>query len=310
MTTFKTVRFTMAQLAAMPQQTVTVTIGGSSTTESGPLLSAVLTAAGLQFISTCKNDELRYWVEAEAEDTAATTTSGELDTGFGNNPAILSVSENGSSLSSPRLVFPADVTDARDLSDVDTVTVGRAAPQLADTATPDCTASPFTPPVTAPTPGSVVINGDVSMPVTLTWAQLQALPQVTQTDTFKAGANSTTVTETGPTMFDVLSAAEPEFRFCKPNDDLRFYVQATSSEDGYAATAAWAELQPLRNGKQMLLSLSENGSSLQSVGPRTTAPGDPKGGRYVSGTAVLTVVRAPDGPPGPPGCGGPGPHGD
>jgi hypothetical protein len=302
-TNFAPARFSRAQLAAMPQQNLLVTIGGASTSESGPALSAVLTAAGLSPISSCKNDELRYWIAVDGKgQSPVTTTSGELDPGFGNNPAILSITENGSSLERPRLVFPSDATDARDIPDIDTVTVGRAAPQLSDTATPSCTAPPFTAPVIAPEPGSVVIDGDVAIPTTLTWDQLERLPQITQTDTFQAGRNPTTVTEAGPTLFDVLSAVEPEFRSCNAGDDLRFYVEVTSSEDGYASTFSWAEIQPLRNGKQMLLSLSENGSSLQGSGPRSTAPGDPKGGRYVSGVGVITVVRAPGGPPGPPGC--------
>ena len=151
--------------------------------------------------------------------------------------------------------------------------------------------------MTAPTPGSITVNGAVAHPVTLTFAQLQALPQVTQTDTFLAGPNPTTVTEVGPTLFDVLAAAEPEFQFCNPNDNARFYVEVTSSEDGYASTLSWAEIDPFLNGKQALLSLTENGTSQASVGPRLTLPGDVKGGRYVSGGAVVTVFRVPDAAP-------------
>ena len=137
---------------------------------------------------------------------------------------------------------------------------------------------------------------------------------MTQTDSFLAGSSSTTVTETGPTLFDVLAAAEPKFQFCSDNDNARFYVEVTSPEDGYASTYSWAEIDPFLNGKQLLLSLSENGSSQASVGPRLTAPGDVKGGRYVSGSAVITVFRAPDAgqfpgclpvPPGPPHLPGP-----
>jgi hypothetical protein len=46
----------------------------------------------------------------------------------------------------------------------------------------------------------------------------------------------------------------------------------------------------------VLLSLAENGVSQQTVGPRLTVPGDVKGGRYVSGSAIVTVFRAPAGP--------------
>jgi molybdate/tungstate transport system substrate-binding protein len=294
-----------ADLAALPQQTFTVTINGTQMTERGPTLSTLLTRAGVTFISSCKNDELRYWIQAAgASNTAAVVTAGENDTGFGNNPALLSLTENGTALSAPRFVVTKDTTADRDVQGVTQLTIGRAAPQLANTATPSCTAPPFTPPVTAPPAGSILINGAVQRPVTLTFAQLQAMPQVTQTDTFLAGPNPTTVTEAGPTLFDVLSAAEPQFQQCNASDDMRWYVEVTSSQDGYAATWSWAEIHPFLGGKQALISLSENGTSLQSAGPRVTAPGDVKGGRYVSGAAVITVFRAPDYGPGKGGCKG------
>ncbi len=63
---FPTTTFTAADLAKLQQQIDTVTIGGVSTTESGPLLSAVLASAGFKPISTCKNDDLHYWVESSS----------------------------------------------------------------------------------------------------------------------------------------------------------------------------------------------------------------------------------------------------
>lgn len=292
------VSLSAADLAALPQQTFTVTIDGKQVTERGPTLSTLLTRAGITFNASCKNDELRFWIEATgAGNAAAVVTAGENDTGFGNNPVVLSLVENGTALGAPRFVVTKDPTDDRDVQGVTQITVGRAAPQLANTATPACTAAPFTA-VTAPPPGSVLVNGAVQRPVTLTWAQLQSLPQVTQTDTFQAGANPTTVTEVGPTLWDVVSAAEPQFQQCNPTDDVRWYIEVISSEDGYASLLSLAEIHPFIGGKQALLSLSDNGASQQSVGPRLTAPGDVKGGRYVSGTAVITVLRAPDQGPG------------
>src|ERR1700733_13972374 len=82
---FSPLSLTISQLAALPQQTVTVSIDGVSTTESGPSLSALLTQAGLQYISACKNDELRYWIEATGADgAAAEITAGEIDPSFGD----------------------------------------------------------------------------------------------------------------------------------------------------------------------------------------------------------------------------------
>src|SRR5579871_2275699 len=76
-----------SELTVIPQTTLTVPIGGVSTTESGPSLLSLLTFAGVQFNSACKNDELRWWVEVtNPRGQAAVITAGELDTGFGNRP--------------------------------------------------------------------------------------------------------------------------------------------------------------------------------------------------------------------------------
>jgi len=295
---FSALTLTMSQLAALPQQTVTVSIDGVSTSESGPSLSALLSQAGVEYISACKNDELRYWIEVSGADgSRAEITAGEIDPSFGNKPAILSISEDGSALTRPRLIVPGDATDVRDIQVVTNITIGRAAPQLAGSKsdTSACTPAPFTAPV-APTPpsGSVLVNGDVAQPMELTYAQLAALPQATQTDSYQGPHGTSTNTETGPTLFDVLSSAEPRFKFCNANE-LRSYVEVTSSEDGYATLVSWAEIDPADNGNPVLLSLTENGHSTLSTDtdPRLTLPGDVDGGRYVSGAAVITLFGAP-----------------
>lgn len=281
-----------SELALLPQQTDTVTIGGTSMTESGPLLSSLLALAGVQYNAACKNDELRYWIEATSANgsAAAVVTAGEIDTGFGNRPAILSIDENGQFLtrSGPRLIVPND-SGARDIEHVSTITIGRATAQLADV-TPACASTSL---VTAPAPGSIMVNGDVANPTTYTFAQLGALSQVNQTDNFLSGSSATTDTESGPTLDSVVEAAQPKFLSCDPNDKLRFYVEVTSSEDGYASVYSWAEIDPSLDNDNALLSLTENGVSQSNVGPRATAPGDVKGGRYVSGSAIVTVFRAP-----------------
>ncbi len=284
-----------SEFAAIPQTTLTAGINGKQVTVTGPLLSSVLSYAGLAYNSGCKNDELRYWVEVTASNGAAVVlTAGELDPGFGNRPAVLAIVENGGMLTTegPTLVVPND-TGARTLAHVAKVTVGRAPVELADL-TPACGSTSL---VTAPPPGSVTINGDVANPETLTFSQLQSLAQSGQTDSFLSGSSPTVDSEAGPTLYSVVESAQPKFLACDPTDDLRFYVEVTSSEDGYASTFSWAEIDPalqfdtaLNNS---LLSLSENGASQAAFGPRTTSPGDVKGGRYVSGTAVITVFRAP-----------------
>ena len=299
---FPTTTFTAADLAKLPQQSDTVAIGGVSTTESGPLLSAVLTSAGFKPVSTCKNDDLHYWVESSSlNGSSAEITDGELDPMFGNDPAILSISENGSALAVPRLVVPHDATDARDIQDVFNVTIGRAAPQVTAIGSQlGCTPVGFVPPLSPPiippgTPsdGSVRVVGAIANPTTVSLAALQALPQVSQTDTFKQGPSTKVETEVGPTLSSVLNPLGPQFS--GPNDDLNFYVQATSSEDGSADLVSWAEIAANRNANPDLLSLVDGGQGVlvRDTGPRLTSPGDVAGGRYDFGVQLLNVFQAP-----------------
>jgi hypothetical protein len=141
--------------------------------------------------------------------------------------------------------------------------------------------------------GSLQVNGSVSSPTTLSYSQLQAMPQTSQTVSFLNGANPVSNTETGPTLASVIATAKPKYLACDPNDNLRFYAAVTSSIDGYTALVSFPEFDPSVNNVQQLMSLVENGSSLATVGPRNTVPGDVRGGRYVSGGAVITVFRAP-----------------
>ena len=313
---FPTTTFTTTQLESLTQQTDTVTIGGASTTESGPLLSAVLAAAGFTPIAGCKNDDLHYWVEASSlNGSSAEISDGELDPMFGNNPAILSIHENGGALAVPRLVVPDDKTDARDVEDVFNITIGRAPQQLtASGSATGCTPPSFVPPVTIPPvtatnpAGSVIVNGALSSPTTVTFAQLQGLPpfglvgdlpQVSQTDTFKQGTKTKVETEVGPTLYSVVNPLGPQF--ADANDDLNFYVEATSSEDGSSALVSWAEIAANRNANPDLLSVVDGGQSAltEDTGPRLTAPGDVAGGRYDFGVQVVTVFRAPTAAPVP-----------
>jgi hypothetical protein len=92
------------ELAILPQRTVTVTFlenGKSVThTEQGPYLTDALTFAGWQPIAACRNDVLRWWILASnAKGQTALMTRGELDPGFGNRQAILSISEDRQFLS-------------------------------------------------------------------------------------------------------------------------------------------------------------------------------------------------------------------
>ena len=316
LTPFSPLTLKMSDLEALPPSTVTLPDG---TTESGPTLSSLLAQAGFTLISTCKNDQLHYWLEASSLDgSGAVISDGELDPLFGNNPAILSVKENGVPLAAPRLAVPKDATTARDVGNVFDITVGRAAPQLPQSASnTGCTPAGYTPLATPPAAaGSVLINGDVSNPAAVvTWQQLQGMTQVDQTDTFLQGSTPNIREEKGPTLYGVLSSTEPELASV-PNDDTRLYVEATSSEDGASTLVSWDEFDPARNNTQDLLSLGESSIAPRpapfhlfippdgtDTGPRLTTPGDVRGGRYDFGVQIVTVFRAPVVPAPAPGSG-------
>jgi len=301
---FAPLTLTMAQLAALPASTVTLPDG---TSESGPTLSSLLTQAGFKLISTCKNDQLHYWVEASSLDgSGAVISDGELDPLFGNNPAILSVSENGHPLTAPRLAVPKDATTARDVGNVFDITIGRAPQQMPQSASnTGCTAAGYTPLVTPPAAaGSVLVNGTVTG-ATVTWAQLMGMTQADQIDTFLQGSTPNIREEKGPTLYNVLSSAVPELSSV-PSDDTRLYVEATSSEDGASTLVSWDEFDPARNNTRDLLSLGESSIAPRpapfhlfippdgtDTGPRLTTPGDVRGGRYDFGVQIVTVLRAP-----------------
>jgi hypothetical protein len=281
------------ELAILPQRTVTVTFlenGKTVThTEQGPYLSDALTFAGWQPIASCRNDLLRWWiVAANAKGQTALVTRGEIDPGFGNRQAILSISEDGhflSALGGPRLIVPGDATSGRAIRNVNQVTVGRATSQLAQTGCDDAGKVALPPPA-----GSVLINGDVADPMTLTTAQLQQIGLRTMNVNFLNGANPVTAAEQGPLLEDVIRMAKPKIDNRCPNDALRFYIQA-SATDGYSSLLSWGDISPLYGNRVPLLSVNENNVGL-TTGPRVLAPGDVRGGRYVSGTLILTVVRA------------------
>ncbi len=315
---FPPLTLTMAQLAALPAASVTLPDG---TTESGPTLSSLLSKAGFGLVPGCKNDQLHYWIEASSLDgSGAVISDGELDPNFGNNPAILSITQNGVPLTAPRLAVPRDATEARDVGNVFDLTIGRADQQLPQSGSnTGCTPPGYTPLATPPSSrGDVLINGDVPAQPPVTWDALLGMTQVSQTDTYNQGNTPQQRGETGPTLYDVLSSAAPELTSV-PADDTRLYVEATSSEDGASTLVSWDEFDPARNNTEDLLSLGESviapppmqpfhffvtsPTTGTDTGPRLTTPGDVRGGRYLFGVQIVTVFRAPVVPAPPAGSG-------
>ncbi len=139
----------------------------------------------------------------------------------------------------------------------------------------------------------VLVHGDVTQPGEYDLARLLALPQVTQTDIFLAGSTPQTHTYTGGTLWATLNDAGVIVDPGVKNDVLNKIVVATGS-DGYKSVFSLGELSPNFGNRQSLVATSEVlGGAPAPLGAdgfaRVTAPGDVRGGRYVSNLAELTV---------------------
>ena len=143
---------------------------------------------------------------------------------------------------------------------------------------------------------SVTVSGAVDKPGSSNAAALQALPQVTQTDTFASGTTPQTHTWTGPTLWNVINAAGVRTRLGVKNDLLDRYVLATGT-DGYRVVYSLGELSPAFGNRADLVAIQETIAG--KTGPlagdgfaRTTAPGDVKAGRFVSNLVDLQAFSA------------------
>ena len=140
---------------------------------------------------------------------------------------------------------------------------------------------------------SVVVSGAVDHPTSYTAATLNALPQVTQTDTFASGTTPQTHTYTGPTIWNAINATGIQTAPGVKNDILDRYVLATGT-DGYRVVYSLGELDPAFGNRADLVATQEtiSGKTAPLAGDgfaRSTAPGDVKGGRYVANLASLDV---------------------
>jgi hypothetical protein len=122
----RTIVLSAAQLAALPEQTLTVQFfgpGGKQThTETGPTLDEVLRAARI-------HEDLNTWVAAVGSDGyVATVTPAEA--WFGGRPLLISLVEDGQSFvaqgEGPRLVTDGDVKGGRYDTGMDDLVVGDA----------------------------------------------------------------------------------------------------------------------------------------------------------------------------------------
>jgi hypothetical protein len=261
--------YTISELAALPQTTATVTVGGRQVTDTGVLLETLVTDAGPAYpasLLNTKNELLRVTVTVRgATRRDVTFAVGELDSGFGSHPALLALTQNGRPIArGPELVVPGDRAPVRFVPGVTQLTVGIA------------TAPDTNPPAASPVE---VIDGHHE--VTLSAARLARLPAETLTVSFEGPGGVQAHTEVGPSLLEVLAAAGVA-------PTLNTWIAAVG-DDNYVATVTPAE--QFAGGRPLQLSLSEDGVTLAQ--PRLVTDGDIKGGRYVSDIVDLYVGTGP-----------------
>ncbi|WP_051714846.1 molybdopterin-dependent oxidoreductase [Nocardia rhamnosiphila] len=147
-------------------------------------------------------------------------------------------------------------------------------------------AAPNTDDPAAASPG-IRVEGAVENPQTLTLDRLQQFERQTQQVTFDSSTGTQNHHFDGALLFDILNAAVPTPDPTVKNGLLRLAIVVTAS-DGHSATFAWGEIAPEFGGQQILLAYNQDGKPLPR--PRTTAPEDHKGGRYVSNIVAIRVV--------------------
>lgn len=137
------------------------------------------------------------------------------------------------------------------------------------------------------------VTGGVTTPRTYDLAGLEALPAITQTVSFGSGSGPQTHTYVGASLWGVLGNSGIVVDPAVKNDILNKVVVATGT-DGYKVVFSGGELSPDFGNRPDLVAYSElvNGTPtpLGSTGfARITAPGDVRGGRYVSNLYNLDV---------------------
>jgi hypothetical protein len=118
--------YTLSQLAALPGETVKLSLPGhlGAVQATGVSLDALVTLAS-PVLPAAKNALLRVIVTAGGPGGHRVSFAlGELDPNFGNHDGVIVLSVNGKPLAAPALVIPGDTVPLRDLPVVSSISVG------------------------------------------------------------------------------------------------------------------------------------------------------------------------------------------
>ncbi len=145
--------------------------------------------------------------------------------------------------------------------------------------------------ITLPSDGTLSVDGQLLNPLSLTAKTVKANYSSQTIDvTYKSGEDTVNASFTGVKLWDILSAAQPNFNADVKNDKLGMYIVATGS-DGYQTVIAWGEIDPDFGNQNILVAYEQDGKALDGL--RLVVPGDAHGGRYVSGLVNLSLRDAP-----------------
>ncbi len=147
------------------------------------------------------------------------------------------------------------------------------------------TASPLVAQQPAP---SIAVTGAVATPLTLTAADLAAMPRAT----VATNANGIATTYEGVWLSDVLKRAGVPLGSALRGPALSAYVLASAS-DGYQVVFSVGEIDPEMTGGQFLLADKANGKPMSGENGafRLVVPGDKRAARSVRMLTTLNVVQ-------------------
>lgn len=145
--------------------------------------------------------------------------------------------------------------------------------------------------VTLPTDGTLTVDGQILNPLVLSIDALKTNYTPHTADvTYKSGEDTVMASFIGVSLWDVLSAAQPNLNADVKNDKLSMFIVATGS-DGYQAVIAWGEIDPDFGNQPILVAFERDGETLET--PTLVVPGDARGGRYVTDLVNLSLRDAP-----------------
>lgn len=149
--------------------------------------------------------------------------------------------------------------------------------------------------VEIPTDGRLLIDGQVSNPLSLTVENLQTNYETQTIDvSYMSGDETVSTNFTGVLLWDIVSATQPNLDVNIRNDQLSMFIVVTGA-DAYQAVFSWGEIDPAFANQPVLVAFAENGNPISDElgNLRLVVPSDSHGGRYVRGVVNISLRDAP-----------------